>query len=109
MRFDRSRDRKWNNKMADVQTRGITFTEAVLRRPTMYTLTGSFAEVACFLEGYYSGLAKANYDAPPVVEWSAFLRWLAKRLGVDSALALKRIHESYEDDCERMRAFADWY
>jgi hypothetical protein len=75
----------------------------------MYTLNGSCAEVACFLEGYYSGMAKTNYDAPPVVEWSAFLRWLAKWLGVDSAVALKRIHDSHDDDCERIKAFADLY
>jgi hypothetical protein len=95
--------------MADVQTRAITFTEAVLRRPAMYTLNGSFAEVACFLEGYYSGMAKASFDVPPVVEWSAFLRWLAKMLGVDSATSLKCIYDSYDDDCERFRALSDWY
>ena len=75
----------------------------------MYTLNGTFAEVVSFLEGYYSGMAKANYDVPPVIEWSAFLRWLAKRLGVDSAVSLKCIHESYDDDCDRIRALADWY
>jgi hypothetical protein len=95
--------------MADVQTRGITFTEAVLRRPSMYTVNGTFAEVACFLEGYYSGTAKANYDVPPVVEWSAFRRWLADRFGVDSSVSFKSIQQSYNDDCERLKALADWY
>ncbi len=59
-----------------------TLTEAVFSRPRMYTLEGSFPEVIAFLEGYYSGAAKAKPDWEPVVEWALFEQWIARRLGV---------------------------
>ena len=95
--------------MADVQTRGITLTEAVIRRPGMYTVNGSFAEVLCFLEGYYSGVAKGNYSAPPVVEWSDFRHWLAQRFGVTSTESFRLIQKSHDDDCERLKELSDLY
>ena len=95
--------------MSNVQVRGITFTDAVLRRPAMYTVNGTFAEAVSFLEGYYSGMAHGNIDAPPAIEWSDFRRWIASRLGVDSADSFKVIYQTHHEDCERLKALADWY
>ena|SRR5437868_274954 len=95
--------------MADVQTRGVTLTEAVLLRPAMYTMNGTYAEVIAFLEGYYSGMAHGNPNAQPAVDWSDFEAWLADRLEVDSTEAFRRIEQSYDDNCERIKALADWY
>ena len=93
--------------MSSVQVRGITFTEAVLRRPAMYTVNGTFAEAVSFLEGYYSGMAHGNIDAPPAIEWTDFRRWLAGRLGVDSSDSFKVIYHTHYEDCERLKALAD--
>ena len=95
--------------MADVQTRPVTLTEAVLLRPTMYTMNCTFGEVVCFLEGYYSGIAKTKCDAPPVIEWNDFEDWLADRLCVDSNSSFKAIYLMHHEDCERLKTFADLY
>ena len=95
--------------MADVQTRSITFTEAVLLRPAMYTLNGTYAEVISFLEGYYSGMARGKPDVPPAVEWSDFENWLADCLGVGVMDSFRHIERSHTDDCERLKALANWY
>lgn len=58
------------------------FTDAVLARPKMYTLNGSYQEVVAFLEGYYSGVAKGRIGLSVVENWSVFREWLAKRLNV---------------------------
>ena len=95
--------------MADEQIRAAMFTEAVLRRPAMYTMNGTFAEVVAFLNGYYSGAARGHLDWPPVIEWTDLERWLANRLGVASTEAFRRIEQSFDDNCERIDALADWY
>ena len=95
--------------MAEVQARSLSFTESVMRRPGMYTINGSFAEVLCFLEGNFSGMAKGNYEAPPVVAWSDFRHWIAEHFGAGSTEALRKIQDSYDDDCERLKALADLY
>jgi len=95
--------------MADVQTRAVTLTEAVLLRPAMYTMNGTFAEVIAFLEGYYSGMAQVNPNAQLVVEWSDFEQWLADRLNVESTEPFRRIEQTHDEDCERMKALADCY
>lgn len=48
------------------------FIEAVLRRPTMYTLSGSYGEVIAFLEGYFSGLAIEALREGRISPWAAF-------------------------------------
>ena len=71
--------------MINIQAKPVSFSEAVLLRPMMYTLNGSFAEVIAFLEGYHSGAAKGNPYAPLVMEWEAFRGWLAAQFCVDTA------------------------
>ncbi len=95
--------------MADVQTRAVTLTEAVLLRPAMYTMNGTFAEVIAFLEGYYSGMAHGNPNAQPAVDWSEFEQWLADRMNVDSAELFRQIEQCHGENCERIRALADLY
>jgi L-fucose isomerase-like protein len=95
--------------MADVQTRGIPLTEAVLLRPAMYTMNGTFAEVVAFLEGYFSGMAHGNPNASPVVEWSDFEQWLVDRMKVDGAELFRKIEQAHSEDCERLRALADLF
>ena len=56
------------------------FIEAVLHRPKMYTLTGSYFEVIAFLEGYYSGLVKSTNGMNESAKWSFFKQWLTKEL-----------------------------
>jgi hypothetical protein len=56
---------------------------AVFLRPKMYTIGGTFEEVVAFLEGYYSGMAKANPNCPPVPIWGDFVEALRLELGVD--------------------------
>jgi hypothetical protein len=96
-------------EMADLQTRGITLTDAVLLRPAMYTMNGTFAEVVAFLVGYFSGAAKGNPSAPPVIEWSAFEYWLADRLNAQDGGHFRRIHDAHREDCERLRALSELY
>ncbi len=46
--------------MNEDEVKHLSFVAAVCRRPTMYTLGGTFAEVVSFLEGFFSGEARAE-------------------------------------------------
>jgi hypothetical protein len=84
--------------MAALPIQPVTFSEAVLLRPEMYTPGGTFVEAIAFLEGYYSGMAKTNPYAAPVVEWEDFRRWLANQLSVDTSEVLGRFVACYGQD-----------
>ncbi len=71
--------------------------EAVLRRPKMYTILGSYPEVVSFLEGYYSGFAKHSLEAQHVLTWSLFRRWLAIKLGNPKSSELKVLYQDFGD------------
>ena len=84
----------------------ITFPDAVLLRPKMYTLEGTFEEVIAFLEGYFSGMAKVNPYAPPDLQWVSFQDWLSESIGVPSSEVFLRFRERYETSqaaLEKMR------
>src|SRR5262249_51852198 len=90
----------------------LTFTEAVLARPFMYTIDGSFASVVAFLEGYYSGAAKGNPGWEPVLEWVKFESWLSDELNVHdlhSGNAFSRFGAGYSDDAQRVSEFRRMY
>ncbi|NUP08114.1 MAG: hypothetical protein HOW73_18865 [Polyangiaceae bacterium] len=70
----------------------LDFAEAVLRRPSMYTLLGSPAEVVAFLVGFVSGRAGAG---GPIEAWNAFQEWLAEKLNVSQSDVLRSILSSY--------------
>ena len=49
--------------------------DAFCKRPAMYTMNGTFAEIVAFLDGYATG-AEVNEDLYHY-RWNAFLKWLA--------------------------------
>jgi hypothetical protein len=77
------------------QTKDISFPEAVFLRPSMYTMGGTFEEAIAFLEGYYSGVAKANPYAAPIAEWASFRRWLSEKLSCPAS----EIFVKFKDHC----------
>lgn len=81
--------------------------EAVLARPSMYTVSGTYGEVVSFLEGYYSGLAKHSPEVIPVVNWSEFRQWLVIKLGNPKTPELKILYQEYGDNSLEM--FASFY
>jgi len=50
--------------------KAVSLVRSACLRPTMYTLSGSFAEVVCFLEGFFSGEARAGVPSPRSEAWS---------------------------------------
>src|SRR5687768_1547816 len=76
----------------------VTFAQAVLLRPTMYTMGGSFEEVIAFLTGYFSGAAQGGPHAPDVVQWSYFRAWLAEQLGWPRTNLFQEFRNRYETD-----------
>lgn len=83
----------------------VTFAEAVLLRPKMYTLGGTFEEAVAFLEGYFSGMAKGNPSVPPVSQWSSFRDWLSGTTGASSSevfLKFRELHESNQAALESL-------
>ena len=87
----------------------VTFPEAVLLRPKIYTLGGTFEEVVAFLEGYVSGMAKADPYAPPVLQWASFQSWLSERLGVSSSEAFLRFREIHESNQASLEKMWEWF
>ena len=80
------------------------FIDAVLARPTMYTLDGSFEEVVAFLTGYFSGIALVQMNTPTVTVWRDFIVHVASTLDVCSSEALgkfRQVHESNTVDTLR--------
>ena len=66
-------------------------TEAVLTRPKMYTVSGTYLEVVSYLEGYYSGLAKHPLGAQHASTWSLFRQWLAVKLENPKTSCIKNL------------------
>ena len=94
--------------MNTMRTQFLTFSQAVLTRPGMYTLNGTLPEVIAFLEGYYSGMAKGKLDAPPVLEWVAFRQWVAAQMDVDIAQAFSAFAQRYQDNQTAITTLAQW-
>ncbi len=76
----------------------VSFSEAVLLRPMMYTLNSAFGEVIAFVERYFSGAAHSSPYAPPVTEWQAFRVWLAAQFCVDTAKVFSAFQTRYGSD-----------
>ena len=93
--------------MMPTQVKHVTFAEAVMLRPLMYTVTGTFGEVVSFLEGYYSGMAKGNLYALPVAEWAAFHKWLAGRIDAGGSSVFVAMHEKYGDAA--LKQLSEWF
>jgi len=86
----------------------VSFAEAVLLRPKMYTLGGTYEEVVAFLDGYFSGMAKANPYAPPVLQWVAFQQWLAVQLSVPSSDVFSTLKNAHYADQDALAEMLDW-
>ena len=94
--------------MADIQVKPVSFSEAVLLRPAMYTLGGTFAEVVAFLEGYYSGVANGNPYAPSAAEWEAFRVWLSAQFCVDTSEVFAALQTRCGSDRTALMKLAEW-
>ena len=84
-------------------TKSQSFHEAVLYRPKMYTMGGTFAETIAFLNGFYSGAAKHNLNFAATKEmasWYDFQQWLAVRWNVSSSLVFSKLLESQSNNSE---------
>jgi hypothetical protein len=62
----------------------VNFAQAVLHRPNVYTLYGSFGEVIAFLNGWYGGIfhhrrLPENISNTLDAEWYGFCQWLSSR------------------------------
>src|SRR5262245_21967046 len=69
--------------------------ESVLRRPTMYTIGGTYGEACAFIEGYVSCAALASPSNQLVEEWLEFEAWLRDRIGASAAAGtLRALHSS---------------
>ncbi len=86
----------------------VSFAEAVLLRPKMYTLGGTYEEAMAFLEGYFSGMAKENPYAAPVCEWVSFQRWLAEQLAVPTSDALSKLKSTYPSSQDALSGMLEW-
>ena len=86
----------------------VSFAEAVLLRPKMYTLGGTYEEVVAFLDGYFSGMAKANPYVPPVLQWVAFQQWLAVQLSVPSSDVFSTLKNAHYADQDALAEMLDW-
>jgi hypothetical protein len=97
--------------------RPITFVEAVIMHPKMYTTGGSYGEVNAFLKGHMGGLIKGLASVPVAAdgtgspdpwefrefkEWSEFRDQLATELETDSSHAFARFRERYGTDGEAL-------
>lgn len=93
----------------------VSFVEAVCRRPRMYTLNGSLAEVICFLTGFYSGMVTHRRYAPALRrverEWHGFITWVVARLKLrathDWADVAAALHQRGLDDAAALNYLAD--
>ena len=57
----------------------LEIVEALCKRPPMYTATGSFFEVASFLEGFGSGADVRHGDCQYHSRLTPFLKWAAHK------------------------------
>ncbi|MBW3624429.1 MAG: hypothetical protein KY468_13570 [Armatimonadetes bacterium] len=101
--------------MDETPSRRISFPESVLLRPKMYTIGGTFEEVMAFLEGFYSGLAKADPHNLSVVEWGIFkTEWLRRKLYNEYGLELSgspvfdQIKNHWNDDEILKKKTKEW-
>jgi hypothetical protein len=62
----------------------LTLVDGACRHPRWFTLHGTFAEVAAFLNGYYFALEGLGGEKGRelVAEWRGFCLWLAEKLEV---------------------------
>ncbi|WP_157202715.1 hypothetical protein [Calidithermus chliarophilus] len=81
----------------ETSIRIVDLFEAVMERPGMYTLEGTYQEAIAFLEGWEAGFVKGhaelegNFYFREVKRYQLFKAWLAVKLGVDEKEALRSL------------------
>jgi hypothetical protein len=93
--------------MTEVQFHELIY--YVCKRPKLYTPTGSFFEVASFLEGLGSATKIENNHAHS--KFTGFMRWMAARLNKDGRFPISWIEfaEIYSSDSEAIEALPVLY
>jgi hypothetical protein len=72
--------------------------KSILSDPGMYTLSGTFEEVVCYLEAWYYALTRASIDAPDGYVWRNFQQWLAEELRVSRSDVFRHIRDTMPED-----------
>lgn len=80
-----------------MSTKILNLAVAASHRPKMYTVTGSFVEVACFISGYVSGVALAPAYRAALDEWNGFESWLRARHNDDSTDPIFQMFDQFGD------------
>ncbi len=75
----------------------------------MYTISGSYEKAIAFLEGYISGMAKANPRAEPVVRWMSFLGTLLTERNGSKADALRQFRNRCANSRDAVQMLANSY
>ncbi len=83
---------------------------SVLVRPQMYTVTGSLAEVFCFLHGFFDGQTHHARDRRAMEQaqrqWYGFLSWVQPRLRQPTSDGWHEIysalHQQYPSDADAL-------
>lgn len=81
----------------EANIRIVDFFEALMERPRMYTLEGTYQEAIAFLEGWETGFMKShtelegNFNFREVRRYQLFKDWLASKLEVEQKEALRTL------------------
>lgn len=84
--------------------------EALCKRPAMYTMNGTFAEIVAHLDGYAKG-AEVK-DGPNHYSWTPFLQWLAVKFDYSPKtfpLLWKVFLENYADEETALKELSRFY
>jgi hypothetical protein len=84
--------------------------DAFCKRPAMYTMNGTFAEVVAYLDGYAQG-AEVK-DVIYHYRWNAFLKWLAVKFDYSKKtwpLPWQVFLDSYPDEETALKELARFY
>ena len=77
-----------------------TFAEAVLLRPRMYTMNGTFEEAIVFLHGFYNGMSAHNKYPKVQADadcWFAFIPHLAQHIGLEKSWSYAYVFPHFQD------------
>jgi hypothetical protein len=84
--------------------------EALCKRPAMYTMNGTFAEIVAHLDGYAKG-AEVK-DGFSHYSWTPFLQWLAVKFDYSKKtwpLPWQLFLDSYPDEETALKELARFY
>jgi hypothetical protein len=91
---------------SELDIRIIDLFEAVMERPYLYTLKGTYLEAIAFLEGYEAGFLKLNSSdesylyLQQIRPYQHFKMWISDKFALDSKDALKIIYDQHKNATE---------